>query len=110
MDKSTASNPTGANEKSVAKVPGSEPWKTGEAAKFKYHPYGDKNSDPKDAPSPLRVSIIPDVNLPKVCWPIDVRFCGQVLTHAGIAREVQQIRKGRISLNNQCINLIDPFH
>jgi hypothetical protein len=61
-----ASNPTSNNsEQNVPYIKGSEPWKTGKDAQYQYHPYGDK-SQVKDAPSPLRVSIIPNVNLPKV--------------------------------------------
>ncbi|KAF2674880.1 hypothetical protein BT63DRAFT_420140 [Microthyrium microscopicum] len=59
-------NPTSSgNEKSVPSIPGSEPWNTGKDAKYQYHPYGDTSKEPKDAPSPLRTSIIPNVNLPK---------------------------------------------
>jgi len=61
-----ASNPTGASkENKVLKVEGSEPWNTGNHAPYQYHPYGD-TSEKKDAPSPLHISIIPNVNLPKV--------------------------------------------
>jgi len=63
-----SSNPTtasGGKESKVAKVAGSEPWHTGKDAAYEYHPYGDTSADKKDAPSPLYVSIIPNVNLPK---------------------------------------------
>lgn len=44
------------------------PWE-GEASggKYSYHPGGDPNATPKDAPSAINVVVIPDVNLPKVC-------------------------------------------
>ena len=53
---------------------GSMPWQTssvkGEAAdehfKYQYHPGGDKNKAPKDAPSALHSVIVPNVRLPKV--------------------------------------------
>jgi hypothetical protein len=64
-----AGNPTGSSggkEKTVAKVPGSEPWVTGKDASYQYYPFGDTSAEKKDAPSPLHVSIIPNVNLPKV--------------------------------------------
>jgi hypothetical protein len=75
---STASNPTtssGGNEKSVAKVPGSEPWVTGKDAHYQYYPYGDTSAEKKDAPSPLHISIIPNVNLPKVRIPPLIYYC-----------------------------------
>ena len=34
--------------------------------KYQYHPGGDKNKSPKDAPSALHSVIVPNVNLPKV--------------------------------------------
>jgi hypothetical protein len=62
-----AQNPTTSTQESnVAKVPGSEPWKTGKFARYQYYPYGDTTAEKKDAPSALHVSIIPNVNLPKV--------------------------------------------
>ncbi len=53
---------------------GSMPWQTdsskGEDAsehfKYQYHPGGDPNTKPKDAPSALHSVIVPNVNLPKV--------------------------------------------
>jgi hypothetical protein len=50
----------------VAKVPHSEPWKTGKDARYQYYPYGDTSGEKKDAPSALHISIVPNVNLPKV--------------------------------------------
>lgn len=34
--------------------------------KYQYHPGGDPNTQPKDAPSALHSVIVPNVNLPKV--------------------------------------------
>jgi hypothetical protein len=68
-----ASNPTsasGGGEKKVPKVPGSEPWITGKDAHYQYYPYGDTSAEKKDAPSALHVSIIPNVNLPKVRYTL----------------------------------------
>lgn len=62
----TARSPTSAaSEKTVAKVPGSEAWKTGRSAIYQYHPGGDVTQEPKDAPSTLSVVIVPNVSLPK---------------------------------------------
>lgn len=62
-------NPTSSSsENRVAQAPDSEPWKTGSEAKYQYHPHGDANRGRKDAPSALNEVIIPNVNLPKVCW------------------------------------------
>ncbi|EON67711.1 hypothetical protein W97_06854 [Coniosporium apollinis CBS 100218] len=53
------------SENPVAKVVGSEPWKTGGSGKYEYHPGGDANQPKKEAPSALNTVIIPNVNLPK---------------------------------------------
>lgn len=53
---------------------GSMPWQVGSAKgneaedhfKYQYHPGGDKNKAPKDAPSALNSVIVPNVTLPKV--------------------------------------------
>jgi len=42
------------------------PWETGSSGKYQYHPGGDPNVPPKDAPSAVNVVVIPNVNLPKV--------------------------------------------
>ncbi len=55
---------------------GSMPWQTSSAKganadehfKYQYHPGGDKNKAPKDAPSALHSVIVPNVRLPKVCF------------------------------------------
>lgn len=42
------------------------PWE-GDASggKYKYHPGGDLNQEPKEAPSALNVVVVPNVTLPK---------------------------------------------
>jgi hypothetical protein len=64
-----ARSPTSASsERTVAKIPDSEPWKEGGGeGKYQYAPGGDPNAPKKDAPSALNVVIIPNVTLPKVC-------------------------------------------
>jgi hypothetical protein len=43
------------------------PWETGATeGKYRYHPGGDGSAAPKDAPSAINVTVVPDVNLPKV--------------------------------------------
>lgn len=43
------------------------PWEGEESTgKYSYHPAGDSNASPRDAPSAINVVVIPDVNLPKV--------------------------------------------
>ena len=66
--------PTSASsETAVSMAQGSMPWQTeskGDGAdehfKYQYHPGGDKNKKPKDAPSALNSVIVPNVTLPKV--------------------------------------------
>ena len=63
-------NPT--SEKAVSKIAGSEPWNSGGEGKYQYHPNND-TSQRKDAPTALNVTIIPNVNLPKVGYcPVGV--------------------------------------
>ncbi len=63
----TATNPTSnTSEASVNKKVDSEPWKTGASGKYQYHPGGDPNAAPRDAPSALNEVIVPNVTLPKV--------------------------------------------
>jgi hypothetical protein len=96
-----ASNPTqssGGSEKKVSKIPGSEPWETGKDASYQYYPFGDTSAEKKDAPSPLHVSIIPNVNLPKVLsLHLSSRF--NSYEFIGASRSFQQVWKGRISIN-----------
>jgi len=73
----TGRKPTSSSsEAPVSMAPGTMPWqvessKKGENPdehfKYQYHPGGDKNKAPKDAPSALHSVIVPNVNLPKVC-------------------------------------------
>lgn len=43
------------------------PWETGSGeGKYSYYPGGDRNAEPKEAPSAVNVVVVPDVNLPKV--------------------------------------------
>ena len=66
--------PTAASsEAPVSMAHGSMPWQTdskGDGAdqhfKYQYHPGGDKNRTPKDAPSALHSVIVPNVTLSKV--------------------------------------------
>ncbi|RYP33377.1 hypothetical protein DL767_004782 [Monosporascus sp. MG133] len=54
------------SESRVGMTSASMPWETNSAeGKYKYHPGGDPNQPPKDAPSAVNVVVIPDVNLPK---------------------------------------------
>lgn len=62
---------------------GSMPWQVGSAKgneaddhfKYQYHPGGDKNKAPKDAPSALNSVIVPNVTLPKVSLSaVEVEF------------------------------------
>lgn len=54
------------------------PWQVGSAKgkeaddhfKYQYHPGGDKNKAPKDAPSALNSVIVPNVTLPKVSFKV----------------------------------------
>ncbi|KAK3363618.1 hypothetical protein B0T25DRAFT_596942 [Lasiosphaeria hispida] len=60
-------SPTGStSEAHVAIAKNSMPWETesGEG-KYQYHPGGDANAAPKDAPSAVNVVVVPNVSLPK---------------------------------------------
>ncbi|KAF2397353.1 hypothetical protein EJ06DRAFT_550904 [Trichodelitschia bisporula] len=61
----THSPTSSSSESAVAKVPGSEPWKTGKAAVYQYHPGGDESQQKREVPSALHSVIIPNVNLPR---------------------------------------------
>ncbi|KAL8784552.1 MAG: hypothetical protein Q9213_003900 [Squamulea squamosa] len=61
------------SEAPVSMAQGTMPWQTESAGgksnehfKYQYHPGGDKNKAPKDAPSALHSVIVPNVTLPKV--------------------------------------------
>src|SRR3954453_6797092 len=64
-------SPTGAtSENPVAIAKNSMPWESGSGeGKYQYHPGGDSNAPPKDAPSAINVVVVPNVNLPKVQSP-----------------------------------------
>ncbi|KAL8854872.1 MAG: hypothetical protein Q9221_000378 [Calogaya cf. arnoldii] len=60
------------SEAQVSMAEGTMPWQTTSAGgkedqhfKYQYHPGGDKNKAPKDAPSALHSVIVPNVTLPK---------------------------------------------
>jgi hypothetical protein len=56
------------------------PWESGSGkGKYQYHPGGDTSAEPKDAPSALSSTVIPDVDLPKVC-----QFILSVNTRSGL--------------------------
>lgn len=62
------------SEASVSMAEGSMPWQVGSSKgdnagqhfKYQYHPGGDRNKSPKDAPSALNTVIVPNVTLTKV--------------------------------------------
>lgn len=41
------------------------PWEGDGQGKYKYHPGGDVNAEPKDAPSALNSVVVPNVTLPR---------------------------------------------
>ncbi|KAJ4153962.1 hypothetical protein LMH87_010427 [Akanthomyces muscarius] len=58
-------NPTSStSESSVHVTKGSAPWEAGgDEAKYKYHPGGDANAEPRDAPSAVNTVVVPNVTL-----------------------------------------------
>ncbi|RYP23695.1 hypothetical protein DL765_000991 [Monosporascus sp. GIB2] len=57
---------TSTSESRVGLSSSGMPWESNSAeGKYKYHPGGDPNQPPKDAPSAVNVVVVPDVNLPK---------------------------------------------
>ena len=72
---------------------GSMPWQVetskaqaaDEHFKYQYHPGGDPNKAPKNAPSALHSVIVPNVNLPKVKVPL--RQTGEAQTRE-VANEI----------------------
>ncbi|PHH92993.1 hypothetical protein CDD83_2482 [Cordyceps sp. RAO-2017] len=61
-----ASSPTGStSEVPVHIAKDGMPWEGDAQGKYKYHPGGDPNREPRDAPSALNVVIVPNVTLPK---------------------------------------------
>ncbi|KAL8826282.1 MAG: hypothetical protein Q9191_003895 [Dirinaria sp. TL-2023a] len=70
-----ASPTSSSSEAPVSMAEGTMPWETENAKhdakhdehfKYQYHPGGDPNKAPKDAPSALHSVIVPNVTLPKV--------------------------------------------
>lgn len=60
-------SPTGSTSESPVNIAkDGMPWE-GDASggKYKYHPGGDLNQEPKEAPSALNVVVVPNVTLPK---------------------------------------------
>ncbi|KAI0440250.1 hypothetical protein F4803DRAFT_553231 [Xylaria telfairii] len=54
------------SESTVGLAKSGMPWETGATeGKYRYHPGGDGNAEPKDAPSAVNVVVVPDVDLPK---------------------------------------------
>ena len=100
------------SEAPVSMAEGTMPWQTtakGDGAdehfKYQYHPGGDRNKTPKDAPSALHSVIVPNVTLPKVgaqASDPDPGLGGfhcredTNTVHVEIARPIQQVWQGRI--------------
>ncbi|TPX14473.1 uncharacterized protein E0L32_005437 [Thyridium curvatum] len=63
----TGRSPTSStSEKTVPMAKDAMPWESGSGSgKYQYHPGGDKNAAPKDAPSAVNVVVVPNVELPK---------------------------------------------
>jgi|SRR6478609_896792 hypothetical protein len=60
---SSGRSPTGATSESPVTI-ATHPWESGSSGKYQYHPGGDPNAAPKDAPSALNVVVVPNVTLP----------------------------------------------
>ncbi|KAJ3496642.1 hypothetical protein NLG97_g2499 [Lecanicillium saksenae] len=57
-------NPTtSTSESSVHITKGGAPWESGAEGKYKYHPGGDPNAEPRDAPSAVNTVVVPNVTL-----------------------------------------------
>lgn len=63
------------------------PWEReddgGKMYKYQYHPNGDKDKAPKDAPSALNSVVVPNVTLPVVLFPDLI-----VSSHVGLAPRI----------------------
>ncbi|KZZ97681.1 hypothetical protein AAL_03645 [Moelleriella libera RCEF 2490] len=59
----TPTKSTSENHVSIAKD--GMPWEGDGQGKYKYHPGGDVNAEPKDAPSALNSVVVPNVTLPR---------------------------------------------
>ncbi|KAM0476771.1 hypothetical protein ACHAPX_006196 [Trichoderma viride] len=57
-------SPTGSTSEAPVNVD-KMAWESGSGGKYSYHPGGDPNATPRDAPSALNVVIIPNVTAPK---------------------------------------------
>ncbi|KAI9737963.1 MAG: hypothetical protein M1834_009333 [Cirrosporium novae-zelandiae] len=69
--------PTSAtSETSVAVADKSMPWNREGAGegKYQYHPGGDKNAPPREAPSALNSVVVPNVTLPKARSPSHLKI------------------------------------
>ncbi|KAI0476110.1 hypothetical protein GGR56DRAFT_454993 [Xylariaceae sp. FL0804] len=54
------------SESTVAMARAGMPWETGSTqGKYRYHPGGDTSKPPRDAPSALHETVIPELTLPK---------------------------------------------
>ncbi|KAH8886850.1 hypothetical protein GQ53DRAFT_750505 [Thozetella sp. PMI_491] len=60
-------SPTKSTSESPVSIPKEGmPWETGATeGKYRYHPGGNKDAEPRDAPSAVNVVVVPDVSLPK---------------------------------------------
>ena len=59
-------SPTHSTSEAPVKIAqGGMPWESDAQGKYKYHPGGDPNAEPRDAPSALNVVVVPNVTLPK---------------------------------------------
>ncbi|KAL2753972.1 hypothetical protein ACRALDRAFT_1069894 [Sodiomyces alcalophilus JCM 7366] len=57
-------SPTKSTSESQVAQAGS-PWETNGTGAYRYHPGGDPNNDPKEAPSAVNVVVVPDVTVTK---------------------------------------------
>lgn len=100
---------------------GSMPWQVGSAKgneaddhfKYQYHPGGDKNKAPKDAPSALNSVIVPNVTLPKVSLSaVEVEFeinrMGILLITTGSSRCMISIINGAKTITRPLTRKLMP--
>lgn len=99
---------------SEQKVPhAGHPWEIGSGeGKYSYYPGGDRNAEPKEAPSAVNTVVVPNVDLPKVRNLSREQSRGRPTTKAlvelgksevaslthtlGAPRQVQQVGQGRL--------------
>ncbi|KAL3965058.1 hypothetical protein ACCO45_002062 [Purpureocillium lilacinum] len=62
-------SPTHSTSEAPVKIAqGGMPWESDAQGKYKYHPGGDPNAEPRDAPSALNVVVVPNVHpSPRSC-------------------------------------------